>query len=157
MCLCVCPSDVTVPRFNGLAKLAQTVGFRKRELARTVGFRKREPRFWWLMRRVVREDQETEISRRVSAATEQIRPRDGNLEASFRCYLTNPTMIFWLIFLVVETRRYWRNPTMIFWLIFSVVVTLRITESCRNWRENYSHDQRIAAETPENQSHFWRN
>jgi hypothetical protein len=46
---------------------------------------------------------------------------------------------------------------MIFWLIFSVVVTLRITESCRNWRENYSHDQRIAAETPENQSHFWRN
>ncbi len=31
-------------------------------------------------------------------------------------------------------------------------IILRITESCRNWRENYSHDQRTAAETPENQS-----
>ncbi len=36
-------------------------------------------------------DHETEISRRVFAATEQIRPWDGNLEASFRCYWTNPT------------------------------------------------------------------
>jgi hypothetical protein len=41
---CVCPSDAIVPRFNGPAELARTVGFRKREPARTVGFRKREPR-----------------------------------------------------------------------------------------------------------------
>jgi hypothetical protein len=119
---CVRPSDGTVPRFNEPAEPARTVGFWKREPARIIGFH------------VVREDQETEISRRVSAATEQIWPRDENLEASFRCY--------------------WTNPTMIFWLIFLVVVILRIIESCRNWRENYSHDQRIAAETPENQSHF---
>jgi len=91
VCPCVCPSDATVPRFNDPAEPARTVGSQKREPARTVGFRKREPRSWWLMRRVVREDQETEISRQVSTATEQIRPRDGNLEASFRCYWTNPT------------------------------------------------------------------
>jgi hypothetical protein len=139
MCVrsCVRASDGTIPRFNGPAESARTVGFQKREPAWTVGFQKRKPRSWWLMRRVVREDQETKISRRVSAATEQIRPRDRNLEASFRYY--------------------WTNPTMIFWLIFLVVVTLRITESCKNWRENYSHDQRITAETPKNQSHLWRN
>jgi hypothetical protein len=70
--MCVRPSDGIVSCFNGLAELAQTVGFRKWEPAWTVGIRKREPRSWWLMRRVVREDQETEILRRVSVATEQI-------------------------------------------------------------------------------------
>ncbi len=76
MCVrpCVRPSDGTVLRFNGPTEPARTVGFRKRELVRIIGFR------------VVREDQETKISRRVSAVTEQIRPRDGNLEASFRWY-----------------------------------------------------------------------
>ncbi len=41
---CVCPFDVIVPRFNGPAEPARTVGFRKREPARTVGFRKWEPK-----------------------------------------------------------------------------------------------------------------
>jgi hypothetical protein len=43
-CVCVRACDGTVPRFNGLAEPARTVGFRKREPARIVGFRKREPR-----------------------------------------------------------------------------------------------------------------
>jgi hypothetical protein len=74
--LCVRPSDGTVPRFNGLAEPARTVGFRKREPARTVGFRKREPRSWWLMRRVVREDQETEIMVSVRASVRPSRCRN---------------------------------------------------------------------------------
>jgi hypothetical protein len=64
MCVrsCVRAFDGTVSRFNGPAESARTVGFRKREPAQTVGFR------------VVREDQEMEILRRVSVATEQIQP-----------------------------------------------------------------------------------
>jgi hypothetical protein len=88
MCVraCVRASDGIVPRFNGPAEPARTVGFRKRESARTVGFRKRENdaasfvktkrqksrgEFPLLLNKF---DQETEISRRVSAATEQIQP-----------------------------------------------------------------------------------
>jgi hypothetical protein len=40
----VCPSDVTVPRFNDAAEPARTVGFQKREPARPVGFRERAAR-----------------------------------------------------------------------------------------------------------------
>ncbi len=45
MCVrpCVRASNATVPRFNGPAEPARTVGFRKREPTWTVGFQKWEP------------------------------------------------------------------------------------------------------------------